>query len=544
MTLSPSRTRFAPSPTGSLHIGGVRTALYCLLWARRTGGRFILRIEDTDRARSTEESANGLQRDLKWLGLDWDEGPEIGGVGAPHFQSKRLDKYNDVIEQLLASGHAYHAWETPEELGEARKQAERAKENYRYTRRHYSDEDLARFASEGRTPVVRLAAPTEAVTVEDAVLGAVTVAADELEDIVIRKADGYPTYHLAVVVDDQDMQVDLILRGQEHLRNTHKHHGITQALGWPNTECGHLPIIFNPTGSKMSKRDKAKAARAGAREARPPGVKDWQWLADGLDMSVDDLDRFMNKKSSEVSIAEAIAAHLNVELPMIEVMDFRRAGYVPEALLNYLALLGWSPGDDRQILSMDEMIEAFHIERITKTPARFDGDKLRWLNGEYLRGLLTDEVLLERLDEWLAVVESPIASLSADKRLALFELYRPRVHTFAEWDEAARFFFTAPTAYDAKSVKKHLLKGGGLQRLPLIRQVLTDVGRWEGPSLERALTQMCEDVGVGLGKVAQPLRIALSGSAVTPGIYEVLEYLGRDETIDRLTACIDHHEAE
>ena len=504
MTLTPCRTRFAPSPTGSLHIGGVRTALYCLLWARRTGGRFILRIEDTDRSRSTEESARGIQRDLKWLGLDWDEGPEIGGVGAPHFQSKRLDTYNEVIERLLQSGHAYLAWETPAELMAARKEAESEKRNYRYTRRDYTDSDLANFREEGRRPIVRLTAPQQAVTVDDAVIGPVAVAAEELEDIVIRKADGFPTYHLAVVVDDQEMQIDLILRGQEQLRNTHKHYGITQALSWPNTACGHLPIIFNPTGSKMSKRDKAKAARAGARAARPPGVKDWTWLAEATSIDLDDLERFMKKKSSEVSIAEAIAAHLDVPLPMIEVMDFRLAGYVPEALLNYLALLGWSPGDDRQILSMDEMIRAFHVERITKTPARFDADKLRWLNGEYLRGLLPDEVLDQRMQEWLDVVDSPISGLAADTRISLFKLFRARVHTFSEFDEAARFFFTAPKTYHAKAVKKHLLMGGGLERLPLIRQVLTDVGRWEEASLERALAQMCEDVGVGLGKVAQP----------------------------------------
>ncbi len=543
MSHTPARTRFAPSPTGSLHVGGARTALYCLLWARVTGGKYILRIEDTDRRRSTEESTNGILADLAWLGLDWDEGPGVGGDVGPYFQSERLDLYNPYVEQLLASGHAYEAWETSEELTAMRLAAQKEKRTFRYRRPELSDAQVQAYRDEGRTPVVRLVAPAHDVTVSDRVLGEVTVVTQELDDIVIRKADGFPTYHFAVVVDDHLMGVDLILRGQEHLMNTHKHAGAFEALDWSPVETGHLPLIFNPTGSKMSKRDKAKAARAGARlmgKAMGPG---WDWLSERTGIDEAELGRFMKKKNDGVQMAQAIAAATDTELPMIEVIDFRKAGYVPEALNNYLALLGWSPGDDRQILSMDELIAAFDISRITKTPARFDPDKLRWVNGEYLRGLLDDAQVMHRMDQWLEVVDSPLANLSPERRLELFQMYRQRVHTFGEFERAASYFFAAPTAYDAKAVKKHITKGGGAERLPLIHNALADVGRWEVDSLEAALNQLVETTGAKLGKFAQPIRIAVSGAAVTPSIYEVLAYLGRDETLARLKACEAHFAA-
>ncbi len=539
---TPARTRFAPSPTGSLHIGGVRTALYCLLWARNTGGQFLLRIEDTDRARSTDESARGVISDLKWLGLNWDEGPEVGGDRGPYYQSQRLDLYNKYIDQLLESGHAYFAWENREELGKARMLAEAAKCTFRYHRKSYSADQIAAFKAEGRKPVVRLSAPTHDVTVLDAVLGAVTIVAEELDDIVIRKNDGFPTYHFAVVVDDHLMGVDLALRGQEHLMNTHKHAGVFQALGWEPTPTGHLPLIFNPTGSKMSKRDKAKAARAAARqfakqEGHPAG--DWGWLAQRTELPLDDLVRFMKKKHDGVSTANAIAAVLNLDLPMIDVSDFRTRGYLPEALINYLALLGWSPGDDREILTMDEMIAAFSIDRITKTPARFDPDKLRWMNGEYMRAL-PDERILSLLDAWLEDCDAPLAQATPEQRALLLGMHKQRVSNFAELATSTKFYFVPPTSYDAKSAKKHLLKGGGVERLGHARAALEEVGRWEVESLERTLNSLCEQTGSKLGKFAQPLRIAISGAAVTPPIFDVLAFLGRDTVLNRVDACLAH----
>ena len=539
---APSRTRFAPSPTGSLHIGGVRTALYCQLWARKTGGQYLLRIEDTDRARSTDESARGVVSDLAWLGLGWDEGPEVGGPVGPYYQSQRLELYNRYVEQLLESGRAYLAWENREELGEMRKAAEAEKRTFRYRRRAYGEAELAQYRAEGRQPVVRLSAPDHDVCVADAILGEVTIVAAELDDIVIRKADGFPTYHFAVVVDDHLMKIDLVLRGQEHLMNTHKHAGVYEALGWEPTETGHLPLIFNPSGSKMSKRDKAKAARAAAREAskaegHPKG--DWGWLAQRTELPLDDLARFMKKKHDGVGTANAIAKVLDLELPMIDAADFRERGYLPEALVNYLALLGWSPGDDREIMTLEEMTEAFSIDRITKTPARFDPDKLRWMNGEYMR-LLPEARVLEHLDRWLASQSGLLNDASPDQRVALFRMYRQRISPFADLAASTRFYFVPPSSYDAKSSKKHLLKGGGLERLGLVRAALEDAGRWEVDSLERTLEALCEQTGAKLGKFAQPLRIALSGAAVTPPIFDVLAFLGREEVLNRIDACAAH----
>lgn len=538
----PIRTRFAPSPTGSLHVGGVRTALYCLLLARSTGGRFVLRIEDTDRARSTEESYRGILRDLRWLGLQWDEGPDLPDPGpfGPYLQSQRLDLYNRYVDQLLASGHAYLAWETPEELEAERRAAHEAKQDYHYRRRHYDPADIARFQAEGRTPVVRLGAPDHAVTVDDAVLGSVTLEAEKLDDIVIRKADGFPTYHFAVVVDDHHMQVDLILRGQEHLMNTHKHVGICEALGWRQVPTAHLPLIFNPDGTKMSKRDKAKAAREAARRAREAeGHAGWAWLAERASLPVDDVVTFMEKKHDGIVVAEAIAQALGVVLPMIDVLDFRKGGYVPEALVNYLALLGWSPGDDREILTLDEMIEAFSLDRVNRTAARFDPVKLEWLNGETIRRL-SIETLQEHLASWLEVVSSPLARATAEQRAALLRMYQPRMKTFVDMEANARFLLEAPTTWEPKAAKKHLLEGGGLDRLEQAATVLDDVGRWEAETIERTLQATCDQLGVKIGKVAQPLRVAVSGQGVTPPIFDVLAFLGREETLARIARCLAH----
>jgi glutamyl-tRNA synthetase len=292
----------------------------------------------------------------------------------------------------------------------------------------------------------------------------------------------------------------------------------------------------------MSKRDKAKAARAAAREAakaesHPKG--DWGWLAQRTELPLDDLVRFMKKKNDGVSIANAIARVLDLELPMIDVSDFRKGGYLPEALVNYLALLGWSPGDDREIMTLEEMIEAFSIERITKTPARFDPDKLRWMNGEYIR-LLPEARVLAHLNPWLDAEKPAIAQATPEQRQVLLAMHRQRIATFAEFADSARFYFVAPTTYNAKAAKKHLLKGGGVERLQQARAALEDVGRWETDSLERSLNTLCEQTGSKLGKYAQPLRIALSGAAVTPPIFDVLAFLGREEVLTRIDTCAAH----
>lgn len=534
------RTRFAPSPTGSLHVGGVRTSLYCLLVARATKGAFLLRIEDTDRVRSTEEAAAGILRDLQWLGLQWDEGPIVSGPHAPYHQSQRLGLYRELARQLVAEGKAYEAWESPAELDAERKAAEAAKQNYRYHRRTYAPEQLAAFRAEGRQPVVRLAAPGHAVTVEDRILGAVTVEADGLDDFVIVKADGFPTYHFAVVVDDHAMQVDLVLRGQEHLMNTHKHLLLYEAFGWTPPAHGHLPLIFNPTGTKMSKRDKARVARETARalaKARGRDGKDWSWLAAEAGTEPADTAAFMDKRHDGVAMAEAIARVTRADLPRIEVMDFRKAGYLPEAVVNYLCLLGWSPGDDRELLSFDDLVAAFTVERVQKTPARFDYDKVQWFNAEYVKALPEDQLLL-RLRQWLEVVDSPLAGLDEARQRHLLRMYRPRARTFVDLERMAGFFFRRPGRWDDKQVARHVTGDGGADRLVALRAALAAQESLTVASVQAALQASCDAAGLPIGKFAQPARVAVSGDGVSPELADTLAFLGKEEVLARFDAFL------
>lgn len=545
-TGSPVRARFAPSPTGSLHVGGVRTALYSMLLARRTHGAFVLRIEDTDRARSTEASALGIVRDLRWAGVLWDEGPERDHPQfGPYYQSERLPLYQRHAQQLLDQGHAYEAWETGAELDVERKAAEAAKENFRYRRRPYTAAQIAAFRAEGRVPVLRFAAPRKPVTVNDLVLGEVSVDADTVDDFVLIKADGFPTYHFAVVIDDHHMEIGLVLRGTEHLMNTHKHLLLYEAFGWTPPEHGHLPLIFSAGGNRMSKRDKAKAARDAAKalgkaESRP--ANDWTWLAERCGLDVDECKTFMAKQHDGVATAEAIAATLGVDLPMIDVMDFRKAGLLPEALVNYLALLGWAPGDNRELLDLDALIDAFSLDRVNKTAARFDAEKLAWFNGEYMKSL-PDDVLLERLDAWLEVVpDSPIALVDPERRRLLLTMYRQRARTFRDMARLGQFLFRAPTAYADAQLRKHLDEDGW-RGLALARQALGDVSPFEPGELRVALEAIAAATGLPVGRVAQPVRIALSGDGVSPELPETLAFLGKDQAlarIDRLLAQRPH----
>ena len=542
MADSPVHTRFAPSPTGSLHVGGVRTAIYCLLYARHTGGRFTLRIEDTDRRRSTEEATEGILADMRWLGLDWDEGPGVDSDRGPFKQSERRDLYAKYAEQLIEQGHAYWAWESPDELNAMRKEAEAAKRNFHYRQRSYSDDEIARFKAEDRAPVLRFKSPGQDVTVMDRVMGPVTVEGSELDDFVIVKADGWPTYHFAVVIDDHLMEIGLAMRGSEHLKNTHKHAQLYEALGWDPTATGHLSVIRNPEGNaKMSKRDKAKTARAEARKAMQEGghtKEDWTWLAVAADHDVELIRSFMAKDHDGVATAEAIAAGLRIDLPMIEVMDFRRGGYLPEALINYLALLGWSPGDDREIMTFGEMVETFTIDRVTKTPARFDPDKLAWMNAQYMQSLPMEQLLL-RLSQWLEVAPSEMEALDDAARRALLQMYRARAKTFRDIERIGAFFFVSPTDWVAKQVRKHLDKGEGWSRLEQAKAALSDVGRWEAPSLAKAFDALREATGASRGKYEQPVRLAVTGTGVSPELPDTLAFLGREATLDRIDRLLE-----
>ncbi|MEZ4236474.1 MAG: glutamate--tRNA ligase family protein [Myxococcota bacterium] len=346
------------------------------------------------------------------------------------------------------------------------------------------------------------------------------------------------TYHFAVVVDDHAMGIGLVLRGEEHLMNTHKHLLLYEALGWAPPQHGHLPLIFSPGGTKMSKRDKAKAAREAARakaKADGRGKDDWGWLAEAAGLDVEDCVTFVQKKHDRVPTAEAIARALGVELPAVEVMDFRQAGYLPEALLNYLALLGWSPGDDREILSFDELVALFDLERVNKTAARFDPDKLTWMNAEYMKAL-PEDVLLDHLDRWVEVTDTPVAALDREQRRALLAMYRARARTFRDIDRLGAFLFRAPTTYADKQMRKHLDESGWRQ-LGAARAALAGAA-WEPEALSAALDAVAAAGDVPVGKVAQPVRIALTGDGVSPEIPATLAFLGQAEALARIDALL------
>jgi len=528
------KTRFAPSPTGFLHVGGARTALYSWLYARKAGAdaKFVLRIEDTDQVRSTAESAAGILQDLLWLGINWDEGPVVGGAKNEFFQSERLELYDKHIKELLAKHTAYEAYESPAQLTAMRQAAEKEKRPFRY-RRDMAGRQLS--PQEGVKPVVRFAMPYKDITVHDLILGDVTVVAAEHDDIVIRKADGFPTYHFAVVVDDHYMGVTHVLRAQEHLMNTFKHLGLYEALGWNPPEHGHLPLVFNMDNTKMSKREKAKAVRADIQVKHPD--KNYASVVEKSGIDAKTFADFMAKKTDAVELAVRIAGATGTKLPEIDVQDFRRSGYLPEALCNFIALVGWAPGNDIEIMSRDEMLRLFSLEGIQKTPGRFDRKKLAWMNGEYIRKASIDR-LADAVESFNAVADTPLKGASRDVIKELLAMYKERMVTIAEMADNARFFFQEPV-YDAKAVDKHIKNNGGSDFLRAIQAILTPVSvdQWTKPGLTEPMDRVLA-LGDKRGAAAQALRVAISGGAVSPPLLETIALLGREKTLARIEHCL------
>ncbi len=487
---STTRVRFAPSPTGYLHIGGARTALFNWLLARAEDGVFVLRIEDTDRTRHVDDSLDKILADMRWLGLQWDEGPEVGGAHGPYFQSARLDVYTAHCERLLAEGKAYYAFDTPEELDAMRSAAREAKQTFKYPRPETlpSAEDAERARAAGRPVAVRFAAPRDDVVVHDAILGDVTVQAAELEDFVIRKSDGYPTYHFACVVDDALMQITHVIRGSEHLNNTPKHILLQQALGVATPVYMHVPIIFNMSGSKMSKRDKDKAIKKG-----------------------------------EVP-------------PEIEVHDFRRAGYLPEALLNFISLLGWSPPEGVEQIDLQETLACFNPQRIGKTNAKFDREKLLAFNTDWV-ARVTPERLNAAFRDFLEVNDSPLATQD-DATLAKMLQVCAGFRTFPDVVTKAGFIYAEDDSieYDSAAVQKVLAKGdgAGYTVLERLRPVLEGVEDWTAPALDDLFKSLAEEWAIGFGKLAQPIRVALSGGTISPSITETVALVGKQSVLKRL----------
>ncbi len=519
------KTRFAPSPTGFLHVGGARTALFNWLFARKHGGQFVLRIEDTDQVRSTAESAAGILADLQWLGLDWDCGPQPGTTKNEYFQSMRLELYNGYLEQLVKDGRAYEAYETPQQLATMRLAAEKMKRPFRYRR------NMPGRAEPGSGPtVLRFEMPFETITFHDLILGDISVGGDEHDDIIIRKSDGFPTYHFAVVVDDHDMGITHVLRAQEHLMNTPKHLGLYKALGWQPPAHAHMPLVFNMDNTKMSKRDKTKAARAAAAAWVKQGNNS-DTLSKKTGIPPNQLKEFLDKKADDSRIAAAIGAALNVALPEIDVQDFRRSGYLSDALLNFIALIGWSPGENREILPRDEMLQLFSLETIGKTSGRFDRKKLLWMNGEYIRQRSIND-LQRDLAAFNAVTDYPLKQATETQQRELLAMYQERTGTLADMAENSRFFFEEPTL-DAAAYKKHIESGNGWTALRQIRDMLTAVTDWSREPLAPVIEKIIE-LGEKRGAAPQTLRVAVCGGPVSPPLLETLCLLGRETTLARI----------
>jgi glutamyl-tRNA synthetase len=465
----PVVTRFAPSPTGYLHIGGARTALFNWLYARHTGGKMLLRIEDTDRERSTEGAIAAILNGLKWLELDWD--------GEPLFQFARAERHREVALQLLAAGKAYHCYASQEELAEMREAARAAGRSKMYDGR-WRDRD-PQDAPAGVKPVIRLKAPLEGETiVEDRVQGRVVWQNADLDDMIILRSDGSPVYNHAVVVDDHDMGITHVIRGVDHLTNTARQVQIYRAMGWDLPTFAHIPLIHGPDGAKLSKRHGAPAVEA-----------------------------------------------------------YRAMGYLPAGLRNYLARLGWSHGDD-EIFSTAQMIEWFDIDDVNKAPARIDFAKLADVNGHYIRQA-SDEELIRRIREFLPEVEGGPAILSQfenvgwDRLAKALPSLKTRAKTLQELIEGAAFLIAArPLKPDEKAAK--LLDEEGKAGLAGLLPALATVATWDVPTLEAAVRAHAERGGLKLGKIAQPLRAALTGSTVSPPVFDVMAALGREEALARI----------
>lgn len=461
----PVRTRFAPSPTGYLHVGSARTALFSWLYARHHGGTFILRIEDTDLERSTDASIQAILEGMTWLGLDYDEGP--------YYQTKRFDRYREVAQQLLAEGKAYRCYCSKERLESLRATQEAAKQKPRY-----DGHCLHHAPSDPNAPhVLRFRNPTEGeVSFDDKVRGRITFANQELDDLIILRSDGSPTYNFTVVVDDADMEITHVIRGDDHINNTPRQINILKALGVEPPCYAHLPMIVGSDGKRLSKRHGA-----------------------------------------------------------VSVMQYHSLGVLPEALLNYLVRLGWSAGD-KEIFSRDEMIALFNLDSVNRSAAAFDLEKLLWVNQHYLKTLapLTLAPLLAEQLAKIGLQDTSNVSLEA-----VVSLQAERVKTLAEMAERSRYFFEELPSYDAAAVEKHLT-AEVLSPFQQLRQRLDSLSDWQPAAIHAVLVEVTEQSGLKLGKVAQPLRVAMTGGTVSPSIDATVWVIGKRRALLRLDWAIAH----
>ena len=460
------KTRFAPSPTGYLHIGGVRTALFSWLYARHHQGKFVLRIEDTDRERSTQESVDAILRGMEWLGLDYDEGP--------FYQTQRFDRYKQVIDKLLDEGKAYRCYCTREELDALRLEQQKNKQKPRYDGRY---RDHVGDVPNDVDPVIRFKHPLQGnVTIQDQVLGEIVISNTELDDLIIARSDGTPTYNLTVVVDDLDMGITHVIRGDDHVNNTPRQINMIEALGGVLPHYAHLPMILGNDGKRMSKRHGA-----------------------------------------------------------VSVSAYEDAGYLPEALLNYLVRLGWAHGD-QEIFSKEEMIALFSLSNVNKSAAAFDIDKLQWLNQQYIK-----QASNESLSSWveLALSKNNIKPSSPEQLNQVVELQKDRVKTLYEMTNASEYFFADFESYDEKSANKHF-KQTSMPILQSIRIKLAEVQDWNAQNIQQCINDYAQESELKLGKIAPPIRVAVCGSANSPSIDITLELVGKQRVLTRIDNAIKY----
>jgi len=543
----PVVTRFAPSPTGYLHVGGGRTALFNWLWARRMGGRFILRIEDTDQKRNTPTAARQVMTDLRWLGIEWDEGPDVGGPNGPYCQSERRDLYDKYVRQLLDEGKAYYCFETSEDLDAMRQEAEAQKTGFIFRRpaQSPSEEDARKARAEGRPVTVRFAVPQDGpIVVNDLVRGQISFNPAELADFIILKSDGFPTYNFACVVDDRLMEVTHVLRGQEHLMNTPGQQALWQAMfpDAPLPKYAHMSVTVSDSGGKLSKRERPKTLRAAIQAMTGLDVAG---LAEIGGISEDEVRAFLAGDSTpDMPVIDAMAKHLGVHLPEINIVDFFKSGYLPETLVNFLALLGWNPGDQREVMTVQELIESFDLTRLTKSNSLFDRQKLIAFNTEHLR-MLPPEKVLKHLCAYLTEIQSPLLKADDETLLRIIRLCEG-ARTLEDIDNKSRFLFVDDDKieFDEGAVKKVLLKGGALDILQIVRDRLATMDEYTEQALEEMLRGLATEKQVGLGKVAQPLRVALCGTTISLPIFDSVNLLGKERTLARVDATLERFRAQ
>ena len=535
-------SRFAPSPTGYLHVGGARTALFNWLWARRMGGKFILRIEDTDQKRNTPTAIGQVMEDLRWLGIKWDEGPEVGGPNGPYLQSQRREIYDKYVKQLLDEKKAYYCFDTPDELQAMRKQAETQKKGFIYPRPDDfpGDSDADRMRGQGCPVTVRFAVGRdEGIVVDDMVRGEVKFAAGEIGDFIIQKSDGFPTYNFACVVDDKLMGVTHVIRGQEHLMNTPGQQELWKALGFGELpKYAHMSVTISDTGGKLSKRERPKALWNAIKDL--PEKYLYSDLCDVAQINENEMKHFIKRRvSPDMPAIDAMAKHLGIKLPEINIVDFFNSGYLPETMVNFLALLGWNPGGNREIMSLEELIECFDLSRLTKANSLFDREKLLAFNTEHIRQV-GKERLLGHFKEYLKAVESPVIGADDESLGRIIEICAG-ARTLADIEKKSRFLFLADDEieYDEKAVKKVLLKNDGLAILAIVRDKLAAMEQFTDENIEGMLRSLAEEKQVGLGKVAQPLRVAICGTTISPPIFDSVQMLGKEKTLNRIDGALE-----